>query len=63
LLPAGDHLIINSTVDSQLAGWLAVKLLLALTNTAILGFESHETRDHILLSDSFGSLQRNSKAT
>jgi hypothetical protein len=36
---------------------LAVKLLLALTSTVILGFEFHGSHDHILMSDGSGSLQ------
>jgi hypothetical protein len=36
---------------------LTVKLLLALASTVILGSESHETHDHILLSDGSGGLQ------
>jgi hypothetical protein len=35
---------------------LTAKLLLALISTVILGSESHVTHDHILLSDSSGSL-------
>jgi hypothetical protein len=37
--------------------YLTVKLLLVLASTVILGSESHETHDHILLSQGFGSLQ------
>jgi hypothetical protein len=35
------------------------KLLLVLASTAIIGFEFHETHDHILLSDGSGNLQTN----
>jgi hypothetical protein len=38
------------------AGCLAIKLLLALASTIILGLEPHRTHDHILLSDGCGSL-------
>jgi hypothetical protein len=37
--------------------WLTAELLLALASTVILGSESHETHDRILLSDGRGSLQ------
>jgi hypothetical protein len=39
-----------------LTDWLTAKLLLVLASTVIFGSESHETRDHILLSDGSGSL-------
>jgi hypothetical protein len=40
-----------------LTDWLTAKLLLVLASTVILGSESHEIHDHILLSDGSGSLQ------
>jgi hypothetical protein len=43
--------------------WLAVKLLLALTSTVILGFESRRPHDDILLSNGSGSPQNLLPAT
>jgi hypothetical protein len=37
--------------------WLTDTLLLALASTEILGSVSHETHDHILLTDGSGSIQ------
>jgi hypothetical protein len=48
-----------TTIFFFLHRWMSLtsKLLLTLDSTVILGSESHETHDHILLSDRSGSLQ------
>jgi hypothetical protein len=43
--------------NAPLTGCLTAKLLLVLASRVILGSESRETHDHILLSDYSGSLQ------
>jgi hypothetical protein len=61
ILCTGTTCLFWSSLQSRISVQrLTAKLLLALASTAIIGFESHGTHDHILLSDGSGSLQTTS---
>jgi hypothetical protein len=61
IIPHQPHILAEDCRLPALTDWLTAKLLLALDRTVILGSESHETRDHIFLSNGSGSLQTTSR--